>query len=82
MTDFKKPNPALENAEGIQRIRKSLLHLFDQSKGYEFRVKGSVITDFVKEVYFELNLVRGEQYGTFHIDLCELTGSKKEGNQG
>lgn len=78
---LKKAHPASDKAEGIDKIRRQLMVMFEQSVGYEFRVKGSVagveLTDYVKGVDWKNNHVCGETYGNFHVDFLELTGKKK-----
>lgn len=59
----------------IDKIRHDCLLLFEQSKGFEFRIKGTPLTDICDGVDYKMQHVKGLNYGDFHIDLCELTGS-------
>ncbi len=63
---------------GIDKIRRDCLLLFEQSIGYEFRVKGTLLTDICDGVNKIDQMVQGRKYGDFHIDLCELTGGKQD----
>jgi ribosomal protein L37E len=58
----------------LEKIRQDCMKLFEQSVGYEFRVKGTPLKDFVAGVDYKYMHVVGRQFGNFHIDLVELTG--------
>jgi hypothetical protein len=58
----------------MEEIIKNLLHLFNDSIGWEFRVKGSNLKDTIEGVNGKLQLVKGKKYGEFAPDLIELTG--------
>ena len=60
----------------LDEIRRQLLVLFAESKGYEFRIKGTPLTDIIEDVDHEFLMVIGRNYGAFHIDLCEFTGKQ------
>jgi hypothetical protein len=59
-----------------EKIIQSLLVMFEQSIGYEFRVKGSALVDICIGVDRVQKLVRGKKYGDFGVHLCELTGER------
>lgn len=70
--------PAINlNDEKVQKIRRNMLHLFDQSVGFEVRIKGSPLVTVVEGVDWEFQHVC-TPYGNFHVDYCELTGKKFE----
>jgi hypothetical protein len=58
----------------LDEIRRQLLVLFADSIGYEFRIKGTPLTDTIIGVDVLKLMVIGRTYGDFHVDLCELTG--------
>lgn len=62
----------------LDEIRRSCLILFKDSIGFEFRVKATPLTDIIEDVDFLNQMVIGRKYGSFHIDLCELTGTFKK----
>lgn len=59
-----------------EQIEKQLLELFEESIGWEFRVKGkdNQLIDIVESVNHSLKSVQGRKYGLFPIGYCELTG--------
>jgi len=57
----------------INKIRRDILLMFEQSVGYRFRIVGSHLIDEVVGVDKENQQVIGKQYGSFHVDLCQLT---------
>jgi hypothetical protein len=62
----------------IDKIRRDCLLLFEQSVGFEFRIKGSPLMDICDGVNWKDQHVIGQKYGNFHIDLCELTGKENK----
>ncbi len=57
-----------------EKIERKLLIMFEQSIGYEFRVKGTPLVDVCTGVDKIMKTVRGQKYGNFGVHLCELTG--------
>lgn len=66
-----------QSLERLHVIRKNCLLLFEQSFGWRFRVKGTPLEDVIVGVDHDLQMVKGKEYGDFHIDICELTSSTK-----
>jgi hypothetical protein len=62
-----------EQLNQLKKIRDHCMHLFDQSRGWKFRIKGTPLIDEIQGVDWDHDHVIGKQYGNFHIDLCELT---------
>jgi hypothetical protein len=67
--------------ENEKRIQHDCMTLFEQSVGYEFRVKATPLTDIVDGVDWRNMTVRGRKYGDFGVHLCELTGPVKQNEQ-
>ena len=63
------------NLNNNKEIRRQLMVLFEQSVGYEVRLKGQDFRFICKGVDWKENHVCSD-YGNFHVDLCELTGKK------
>jgi hypothetical protein len=61
-----------KSIERLRQIRLHHLQLFQFSTGRNFHLKGSPLVDEIIGVDHEMQLVKGKQYGDFHIDLCEL----------
>lgn len=57
-----------------EKIERDLLILFEDSVGYEFRVKGTPLVDVCTGVDKDKKMVCGQKYGDFSVSLCELTG--------
>jgi hypothetical protein len=60
----------------LEEIREQCIKLFADSIGYEFRIKGTPLTDTIVGIDALRMMVVGRTYGDFHIDLCELTGKQ------
>lgn len=75
--ELKKNSKYLPKALEDEQIIDQLLTLFEQSKGYEFRVKGTILTAVVDGVDRESRMVISNKYGSFAVSLCELTGGTK-----
>ena len=60
-----------------KHIEHDLLTMFEQSIGYEFRIKATPLKDIVEGVDWKNKMVRGRTYGDFAVSLCELTGTQK-----
>jgi hypothetical protein len=59
------------------------MKLFANSIGWEFTLKGMPsFTDYVIGVDTKLDHVISERHGTFHVDICDLTGKKRPKQQG
>src|ERR1700741_2772700 len=50
---------AKEVTDSLANIRHQLMHLFEQSKNWEFRIKGTPLTDVCEGVDWENNMVIG-----------------------
>lgn len=61
-----------------KEIERHLMVMFEQSVGYEFRVKASPLTDIVDGVDWKDKMIKGRKYGDFAVSLCELTGPTKQ----
>jgi hypothetical protein len=73
---MKRNSPIPDGTPGVERIRRQCLLLFEQSVGWSFRVKGTPLIDVVTGVDHKLQMVKGKQYGDFHVDLCEITNEE------
>jgi hypothetical protein len=60
-----------------EHIERDLMLLFEQSVGYEFRVKATPLRDVVDGVDWKNKMVKGRKYGDFAVSLCELCGGVK-----
>ena len=69
---------ANEVADALANIRHNLMVLFEQSKNFEFRIKGTALIDVVEGVDWDTSMVKGRTYGNFAVDLCELRGKTRE----
>lgn len=58
------------------KIRRDLMLLFEQSVGYEFRLKGTEFVAVCRGVDWKFMMVKSD-YGDFSVDICELTGRQK-----
>ncbi|AHM62329.1 tyrosine type site-specific recombinase [Flammeovirgaceae bacterium 311] len=67
-----------------EAIEKQLLDLFEESIGWEFRVKGqkNELRDIVEGVNHDFKMVRGRKYGAFPVAYCELTGKGPQDLEG
>jgi hypothetical protein len=63
-------------AQQDRDIRLNRLILFADSIGFEFRIKGSDLTDIVDGIDRQYEMVKGKKNGDFHVDVCELTGRR------
>jgi hypothetical protein len=62
----------------LAKIRHDLMHLFEQSVNFEFRIKGTPMVDVCEGVDWSTMMVKGRTYGNFAVDLCELRGRTRE----
>jgi hypothetical protein len=70
-----KVSPIKQTSLTLDEIRNKCLLLFEQSVGWKFRVKGTPLVDEITGIDKDKKLVKGNMYGDFHIDLCELTNT-------
>ena len=61
------------NLNDNPKIRRDLMLLFEQSVGWQVRLKGQDFRFICRGVDWKMNHVCSD-YGNFHVDLCELTG--------
>lgn len=61
-----------------EHIERDLLNLFEQSVGYNFRIKGTPLVDVVEGIDRKNKMVKGRTYGDFAVYLCELCGGTKD----
>jgi hypothetical protein len=64
----------MEVRDMLANIKHDCLMMFEQSIGFEFRLKGQILTDICDGVDWDTMMVKGRKYGNFAVELCELTG--------
>ena len=58
------------------KIERDLMLLFEQSIGWEFRLKGTAFVAVCRGVDWK-NMTVKSDYGDFGVHICELTGRQK-----
>lgn len=69
---LQEPHPQIDD-----NIRQDILRLFADSVGMEFRIRTTPLTDIIDGVEMSKCMIVGRKYGSFHVDICELTGGLK-----